>query len=344
MAPIPNSNSHLNPQLASHPHYFVSGNGGRHVLEWQRIGRNELLNQAYARIAQSVDAANLHGALDDLISTLAEIRENLDHAAWSDWVKACRKHRLIEMLHEDPFTRRAFQKPRGYAGDAVLLDFIYGIDEMWPRPETSHLGQIIFDYTTRSPAPEGVRARRAYVASRIDRLAEKVSRPDILSVAAGHFREALMCRALKRRELGRVVAVDSDSKSMDLVDTEYGPLGVETQVLNIRSLLTQPSKIGPFDLIYSMGLFDYLGDGSSRRLVSLLFEDLKPNGTLIVANFMPGIRDVGYMETFMDWRLIYRTRREMMEMTMEVEQEKIKRITISAEESQNIMFLEVTRK
>ena len=34
-------------------------------------------------------------------------------------------HPLGELLHRDPFTRRGFDKPRGYAGDAVLIDYLY---------------------------------------------------------------------------------------------------------------------------------------------------------------------------------------------------------------------------
>ena len=30
---------------------------------------------------------------------------------------------IFALCQEDPYTRRAFEKPRGYAGDAVMLDF-----------------------------------------------------------------------------------------------------------------------------------------------------------------------------------------------------------------------------
>ena len=35
--------------------------------------------------------------------------------------------RSASLLHQDPFTYRAFAKPRGYAGDAVMMDYIYGL-------------------------------------------------------------------------------------------------------------------------------------------------------------------------------------------------------------------------
>ena len=85
---------------------------------------------------------------------LQQVRVHADDAVWMDWVR-CRNHPLRELFLEDPFTRRSCEKPRGYAGDAVLLDYIYGVEENWPEPEMSSLGQMIFEYT---PFPAGRRA------------------------------------------------------------------------------------------------------------------------------------------------------------------------------------------
>ena len=102
--------------------------------------------------------------------------------------------------------------------------------------------------------------------------------------------------------------------------------------------------MGQFDLIYSTGLFDYLNANTGRRLVSTLFDMLKPRGQLVVANFLPGIRDIGFMEAFMDWKLIYRTRQDMVDLTMEIEESDLRDMTLFAEENRNIIFLRVTKK
>jgi extracellular factor (EF) 3-hydroxypalmitic acid methyl ester biosynthesis protein len=74
-----------------------------------------------------------------------------------------------------------------------------------------------------------------------------------------------------------------------------------------------------------------------------MFQMLRPRGQLLVANFLPGIPDVGYMESFMDWKLIYRNRADMIHLADQIPQAAIRDIHIVAEENQNVIFLLVTK-
>lgn len=303
-----------------------------------------LLDDIYERFTRDINQEVVNRSLDKLIDSLRHHKLEVEPEQWDRLVSTCREHPLRQIIHTDPFTRRAYDKPRGYAGDAELLDFIYGREEQWPAPQASSIGRRIFDYTTASPAPAGVRARRGFVADLIDRLAEQSDMPHILSIAAGHLREASLSAAVKRRKIGRLVALDADADSLQKVEECYSSYGVETVHARIRGLLTNRLDLGKFDLVYTTGLFDYLQQPIGRRLVSNMFGMLRPGGQLVVANFLPGVRDVGYMEVFMDWFLIYRTRQEMVDLTIEIPEEEIREITIFTEENQNIIFLQVLRK
>ena len=282
--------------------------------------------------------------MEELFTQLRCLRGRTFGQQWQKWIEAARSHPIRQLVHQDPFTHRAFSRPRGYAGDAELLDFIYGREEGWPPPAATLLGQHIFEYTTAAPASEGVRARRAFIAAVIDRLCEDRRGLRILSIAAGHLREAMLSAAVRRKRFGRFVALDSDAASLTQVEEDYGRYGVETVAANVRRLIAGKLTLEPFDLIYSTGLFDYVGPAAGRRLVSVLFRQLRSGGRVLVANFLPGIRDVGYMEAFMDWQLIYRTRQEMIDLTMEIPQSEISDIRLMAEENQNIIFIEVRRR
>lgn len=303
-----------------------------------------LLDQTYDHLRDGhADPPAVRDAMDHIILALRDHKLSADRHQWEECVERCRSHPLKDLLHEDPFTHRAFSKPRGYAGDAVLLDYIYGREDDWPRPGMSPLGERIFEYTTLAPAPEGVRARRGFMADLLDRLAVERGRPHALSIAAGHLREAELSAAVRRRKYGRLVALDSDPKSLEEVRRCYGRFGVETVTARISRLLTGRVDLGRFDLVYSTGLFDYLGETTAQRLVSVMFGMIRPGGRVVVANFLPGVRDVGYMEVFMDWNLVYRTRREMMDVTMEIPQEEIGDISVFTEENHNIIFLEMSK-
>jgi len=281
----------------------------------------------------------------DLLPVLKARRLKSRETEWLEYVEICLRHPLRELLHQDPFTYRAFSKPRGYAGDAVLLDYIYGREEGWHVPEgTSELGKRIFQFTTGSNACEAVRARRGYIADLVDMLAGETTRPHILSVAAGHLREGLLCSTIKRRRFGRYVALDADARSLEEVTRVHGAYGVETCNVTIRQLLTRRHDLERFDLIYSTGLYDYLQLPAAQRLTSSLFGLLRPHGRLLIANFLPGILDVGYMESYMGWELIFRTRQEMMALAEEIASPDLRDIRIFVEENQNIIFMQITKR
>ena len=226
-----------------------------------------------------------------------------------------------------------------------MLDYIYGHEERWPVPEgTTAIGRQIFEYTTRAPAPEGVRARREYIAKVLDRLSEDKTKPEVLSVAAGHLREASLGVAVKRGKLGRLVALDSDAESLEAVQNNYGCFGVEVREASVRRILSGRLELGKFDLVYSTGLFDYLQQPVGQRLAAVMFGMLRPGGRIVLANFLPGIRDIGYMESFMAWYLIYRNRQEMLELAASIPQNDIRDIRIFTEDNQNIIFLQVTKR
>lgn len=300
-----------------------------------------LLNQVYGKLMEGQTAEGM----DDLFTGLQIRRQNSSDQEWAEFVSMCLHHPLKDLVHQDPFTQRAFTKPRGYAGDATLIDFIYGREEHWPLPDgTTDLGRRIFDYTTAAPASEGVRARREFVANMLDRLVDEIDRPHVLSIAAGHLREAILSSAVRRRKLGRLVALDSDTNSLDEVVRSYSHYHVEVIPASIRQLLARKVGLGDFDLVYTTGLFDYLQQTTAQRLTSAMFDLLRPKGRLVVANFLPGVRDIGYMESFMDWKLIYRTRHEMLEISTDIAQSEIRDIRIFTEENQNIIFLQITKR
>ncbi len=331
----------INRAVATNGHVDGHDHGVRRATDDVFVG---LLNEVHARLTGEFDNHQLvSDTLDELFVALRGRREHTSPQEWRDFIHLCRQHPLLGVLHQDPFTFRAYSKPRGYAGDAPMMDYIYGREEMWPPPECSIIGARIFDYTTAAPASVSVRARRAFVAAAIDRLAESTSRPDVLAIAAGHLREVSLSAAIRRRRVGRMVALDADARSMAEVNRAYGKFGVEVVPAGFRKLVGNKLDLGSFDLVYSTGLFDYLEQSIAVRLATSMFRLLRPGGSLVVANFLPGVRDVGYMEAFMDWNLVYRGRRDMVDLTTDLADDEIDELRVVSEECHNIVFLQVVK-
>src|SRR5262245_11968348 len=112
-------------------------------------------------------------ALDDLFEDLRARREE-EPEVWPEYARACLSHPVRNLLHQDPFTYRAFSKPRGYAGDAVMMDYIYGMGEAGRAArEATPMGRAIFRHMATRPSARAVRYRRELLANLIDRTASR---------------------------------------------------------------------------------------------------------------------------------------------------------------------------
>ena len=251
--------------------------------------------------------------IDLIAECLCRIRSVLGHAEWNDYIRnVCLAHPVAELIYQDPFTRRACRKPRGYPGDAVTMDYVYGLnDERLAHRRISPLGRQIYNHAFTRPALAAVRERRRIVADLIDMLASRIERPRILSLAAGHLREAALSSALRDGTVGELVALDQDPKSLAVVDKEYSHYGVTPICSSVRAVLDEHEQFGYFDFVYATGLFDYLRPRMAAQLVKRMLAMTRPGGQVLVPNFAPDIPDVGYMEAFMGWNLIYRSEHDL---------------------------------
>lgn len=308
----------------------------------------EFLDALNEKFTDSPDTPAVHVA--KAFEYFAELRAGLDSENWQTLVKnQIAHHPTVNRLRECPLTARCAHKPRGYAGDAVMIDYIYGAGDVAGLPNTA-LAQSLFAYTTASPPSRAVRYRRHRLADLIDTCAtENAHRQKpglrILSVAAGHARELELSAAFRNGFVSEFVALDQDAASLDEIRSTYANTStkITTLEMGVKSLLSGKNGLGKFDLIYSAGLYDYLDTPLAMRLTAKLFDLLGPNGRLLYANFATDIFSIGYMEAAMDWWLIYRDAAQTRALSDEVDKSQVSSTNEYEDPGRNIYFVELQR-
>jgi extracellular factor (EF) 3-hydroxypalmitic acid methyl ester biosynthesis protein len=281
-------------------------------------------------------------SLELLRTRLLDFRANIDPELWSCFAKECfTTHPIRPLLHQSPFARRSFEKPRGYPGDAVLLDYIYNPASI---PATSALGGEIAAWEAQTQSCRSVRARKDILAEAVDQAASEFSRTRIVSLACGHLREAQQARAVREGRMAQYVGIDQDGESLAVVEREQGADGVTICQDSVRSLLTGRSSLRAFHLAYAAGLYDYLATPVATRLTLRLFQMLAPGGKLLVANFHPRLPDIAGMETMMGWWLTYRDEKEVEALAGEIDPREIDSQRTFRDPHGNLVFLEIRRR
>lgn len=243
-----------------------------------------------------IEAGHVPSAMNMLSGQL--YRAYQDQSGWELTREILRAHPLCAALLEDPYVGRAAAKPRGYAGDAVMIDYVY--DQRAPEG-TSPRALEMFRCSTNVQAAQGVRFRRAFAESKLKQAVE--SGKSICVLACGHLREA---DALIGRDLRNVVAVDQDPASIAGVKRLHGS-NITLIEGNIFEYLGNAQAGGVrFDYIYTLGLTDYLDDRLFALLCKLMKGCLLPDGEIMAANFLPNHLAIGMMDAVMDWQLVYR--------------------------------------
>jgi SAM-dependent methyltransferase len=248
-----------------------------------------------------------------LIGQLHDIRQKAGPEVWQMLVPIIQAHPSAQILQQCPFTRWSFEKPRGYSGDAGLIDFIYGHEAVAEEvAKATPVGLQIFEYTINAPGPVAVRERRDILTRYVDETAARTaSDTEILAIAAGHLREAEASMALTKGEIKRWVALDQDPESIGSIMRQFEGTSVDPIDGSVRGLLTGKHQLGTFDLIYAAGLYDYLSDKVAIKLTQICVAMLKPGGVFLFANFSDEMSDDGYMESYMNWELLQRSESDM---------------------------------
>jgi len=224
-------------------------------------------------------------------------------------------------IYGAPFAARAYYKPRGYAGDYEMMNHLY-------RAEVT--GRTLFDqcmhkYFVDEPAGVAVKNRGIYLMDKLAQLmkAHPAKEPmKIISVASGPAVEQQLFLEKHKEFYGRDVSftcLDQDEESLKYAQKQIGSIerfvksGFKFQFRNlaIRNVIAAGLPDKDYDLVYSAGLFDYFTEPVAQMAAQKMLACLKPGGKLIIGNFSTENPCAPFMELWLDWNLIYRSKADL---------------------------------
>jgi hypothetical protein len=192
------------------------------------------------------------------------LEERLADRAVSRRVKADFRALVSAWIYRSPVIRAAFEKPRGHAGDYLTLEAIYH-----NRPAGEGISGYYERYFLNSPYAVAVRFRKKRVEEML--LDSILSHPAdaparVLSLACGPCRDiAELAPRLPAKRAAAFTCVDSDADALEFSKKTLQGLPRHITADFLQRDLRAAAKRGlgladlpPQDIIYSIGLIDYL--------------------------------------------------------------------------------------
>lgn len=218
---------------------------------------------------------------------------------------------------------RSYAKPLGYPGDFEIMNQVYD----WKR-----VGQRAYDmllHRVGLEVAECIKTRMEVVLGHIAEIAahgtpERPSR--ILSLGSGPAREIELYLASSAAHSGRAefTLIDQERMALRYAHEKTYPHVIRlagqhsVRALNISFTdvlrgISAMSALPEQDMIYSVGLLDYLTDRRAASLTRRLYDMLAPGGMLIIGNMNETpLSNLWPMEFITDWTLYYRDEPQML--------------------------------
>ncbi len=193
---------------------------------------------------------------------------------------------LAPWFDQSWFFDRAKKKPRGYPGDYVMLTALYN-----EEPKSTGLGLVMDRYFLKADLARAVRTRLADVkAFVLDEIQKRDKPVSILNVASGPGRE-YTCGFDHLENPVSVTCLDSDEAALGFLKDEVEQAAAKNltvkpvcyNALKTTSGEKNIQNFGASDIVYSVGLCDYIPDRYMIRILEGWRQSVIEGGVVYVA-------------------------------------------------------------
>jgi len=226
--------------------------------------------------------------------------------------------------YQSEIVKRAFEKPKGYPGDYELLEIIYNNTPVTQK--NNKIGYCFDKFFLKNELAVAVRERKDKMKEllKVRLISSRNTGTNILNFASGSIREIReLLTELNIEKRVKFICVDLDEEALDYSkrliksqkNIEFSFL--KEDIIKISLNNTQTIPIKNQDIIYSIGLIDYLPDRVMKSFISFSYNLLKPNGQFILshkdqAKYNPLVQD-----WFCDWTFYRREKHRVVNLIEE---------------------------
>ena len=316
---------------------------------------------ALDRLAEAVGAdgpalrpersAQLRRLLDEAVSRAEAATSGLDEQIAQRLRSGFRALRP-QHYYASQIIHQGLVKPRGYPGDFEMMNHVYD-----QRPcSSTPLGRCWDQAFLDAPYAEAVRGRKDRMVELLLRAVDGAAGPSlrVLNLPCGPARDVqeLVQHPALRRDLPlELVCVDQDEEALAYARRAVGqpPPGVRVDLRqgNILSFVRRPgphaAALGSFDLVYSIGLADYLPDRLLTKMIRFSWDLLRPGGQTTYAFKIHDRDPVAPLppKWICDWQFVPRSLEDARRLMAAVAGDQP--LAVDWERSGRIAFLTATR-
>lgn len=286
------------------------------------------------------------------LDRLVEAGERLDTCLNDEPLINDVKHRVRSLLghflYQSTVFKRGFEKPHGYPGDYKMLEIVYDNVEV-----SAGIGKYIDRYGLDVPYSTAIRLRKDTMRDMLydfinTSTQEKLK---ILNLASGACRDI---REMLRQPMtyqGKVdlLCIDQDDSALGYSQEKLSQLAadhIDIHLIKGNILRLESLDLGgdsSFDMIYSIGIADYLQDRMLKKIFQDSYKKLKTGGRLVVAYKDKERHKPVALNWYGDWYFIPRNEEELIGLIHDAMGKDTISISIEREPSGVIFFAVITK-
>lgn len=250
---------------------------------------NTRLGEIEKKGTASRDDPDLLKALSDAIFEMATACKEFEDTSGAEraFIKQLQKkvrEKTDRYFLQSRLMRHARTWPKGYPGDYTILEEIYN-----NTPGSEGLGYYLDWYFLSTILARAVRGRKETMREllRSELAARKGLR--IMNLGSGSCKEVAEVAQDIISSGARFVCIDADQEALDFCSQRCCSAGLAPETIKFRrynalKMVNHERNLQEFgmqDIVYSIGLFDYLKTDILVPLISALYRLLNPGGKLI---------------------------------------------------------------